>query len=405
MLTVIEALRKIMASATPLGTHLIPVENALTHVLVEDVLADRPLPPFDRVAMDGFAVRSSDFQDGTARLEIVGRIQTGVASATEIKEGEAVQIKTGAPCPQSADAVVKIENCQVEGDYVVLNEPKIGPGLNIAPMGEDAAAGKVLIKNNKPLTTAGIAICASVGVEQVKVYKKPSLCIISTGSEIINPASQPLSHQIRDCNSYTLRTMANAMGLDVTFLGIGEDDTEVLAKMIKEGLKADILVLSGGVSMGEYDHIPALLVENGVENIFHHVKVKPGKPIWFGKSNRGGFVFGLPGNPVSVQSCFRIFVDPLIKKLSGDPSPDHTYLRLELIEDAVSKTPRENFIPGRMEISDGKTGIKIVPIRGSGDFSNFEISQGLVRFPGDLNLLKAGEVVDFLPWGEHWLIN
>ncbi|MBT6610807.1 MAG: molybdopterin molybdenumtransferase MoeA, partial [Deltaproteobacteria bacterium] len=137
----------------------------------------------------------------------------------------------------------------------------------------------------------------------------------------------------------------------------------------------------------------------------HHVKVKPGKPIWFGKSNRGGFVFGLPGNPVSVQSCFRIFVDPLIKKLSGDPSPDHTYLRLELIEDAVSKTPRENFIPGRMEISDGKTGIKIVPIRGSGDFSNFEISQGLVRFPGDLNLLKAGEVVDFLPWGEHWLIN
>ncbi len=405
MLTVFDALQKIKASATPLDTHSIPVENALSHVLVENVLADRPLPPFDRVAMDGFAVRSSDFEDGTARLKIVGQIQTGVASTTEIKPGEAIQIMTGAPCPASADAVVKIENCEIEKDWVTLKEPKIGPGLNIAPMGEDAAAGKILIEKNKPLTTAGIAICASVGIEQVKVYKKPSLRIISTGSEIINPASKPLSHQIRDCNSYTLRTLSRAMGLDVTFLGIGEDNTQVLGDMIKEGLEADILVLSGGVSMGEYDHIPALLVENGVENIFHHVKVKPGKPIWFGKSKQGAYVFGLPGNPVSVQSCFRIFVDPLIKILSGDPSPDHSYLRLELIEDVVSKTPRENFIPGRLEITNGKTGIKTVPIRGSGDFSNFEISQGLVRFPADQNLLKAGEVVDFLPWGEHWLIN
>lgn len=405
MLTVFEALQKIIASAEPLGTHLIPVEKALSHVLVEDILADRPLPPFDRVAMDGFAVRSNDFENGTARLKVVGHIQTGVASTTEIKPGEAIQIMTGAPCPQSADAVVQIENTEIEGDWVQFKEPHIEPGLNIAPMGEDAPVGKVLIAKNKPLTTAGIAICASVGVEQVRVFKKPSLCIISTGSEIISPAQKPLSHQIRDCNSYTLRTMSRAMDLDVTFLGIGEDNTEVLGQMIEEGLKADILVLSGGVSMGEYDHIPSLLTAKGVSKIFHQVQVKPGKPIWFGKSQQGGFVFGLPGNPVSVQTCFRIFVDPLVKKLCGDASPDHSYLKLELMEDTVSRTPREHYMPGRLEVFNGKTCVKAVSIRGSGDFSNFEISQGLIRFPGDQKLLKEGEVVDFLPWGELWMIN
>ncbi len=405
MLSVVEALQKIMESATPLGTRLIPIENALSHVIVDDIKADRPLPPFNRVAMDGFAVRSDDFKDGKAQLKIVGHIQTGVASESEISPGEAVQIMTGAPCPESADAVVKIENAVIEGETVILNEPKIKPGLNIAPRGEDAEEGKILIEKGSPLTTAGIAICASVGIEQVEVYRKPTLRVMSTGSEIISPAKQPLPHQIRDCNSYTVRTLSRAMDVDVTFLGIGEDDTEVLGKLVEEGLKGDILILSGGVSMGEYDHIPSILHDKGVQKIFHKVKVKPGKPIWFGKSSNGCYVFGLPGNPVSVQTCFRIFVDPLIKKLSGDRSPEHSYLKLELMETAVSKTVREHFMPGRMDIHQGKTCIKAVPIRGSGDFSSFEVSQGLIRFPADQKTMEAGDIIDFLPWSEHWLNN
>jgi len=402
MLTVVEALQKIMDAAVPQGTHILSIEKALSHVLVDDVLADRPLPPFDRVAMDGFAVRSADFKDGAARLAIVGQIQTGVPSETEIGPGETVQIMTGAPCPASADAVVKIENATIDGDRVNLQEPKIKPGMNIAPKGEDASEGKVLIRKGYPLTTAGIAICASVGLEQVKVYRKPEIRVISTGSEIIAPSKKPLPNQIRDCNSYTLRTMSRAMDLDVTFLGIGEDDTGVLGSMIEDGLKGDILILSGGVSMGEYDHIPGLLADKGVEKILHNILVKPGKPVWFGKSQNGTFVFGLPGNPVSVQTCFKIFVEPFIRKLSGHHSAENFFLHLPLSEKLISKTKRELYMPGRLSKHDNQTHIQPVTIKGSGDFANFEQSHGLIRVPLEETQIDAFSLVDFLPWGELW---
>ncbi|MFH2132878.1 MAG: gephyrin-like molybdotransferase Glp [bacterium] len=402
MLTVVEALQKIMASAKTLDTHKIPIEKALSHVSVKDILADRPLPPFNRVAMDGFAVRSVDFKNGAARLRIVGRIQTGVAIKAEIGPGETVQIMTGAPCPKSADAIVKIENATIEEDWVVLNEPKIKPGLNIAPEGEDAPAGKILIRKGTALSTAGIAICASVGVAEVEVYKKPSLRIISTGSEIISPAEQPLPHQIRDCNSYTLRTLGRAMDLDVTFLGIGEDETGILGELIEKGIGADILILSGGVSMGEFDHIPGLLAAKGVKKILHNVRVKPGKPLWFGKTVNGSYVFGLPGNPVSVQTCFKIFVEPLIRKLSGNQVPENYFMHLPLSEQLVSKTNREHYMPGRFSLHNNQTHIQPVLIRGSGDFANFEQSHGLIKVPMDINRIDAHTPVEFLPWGEFW---
>jgi len=399
MLSVDEALQKILDVATPLGTRLIPVENAQTYVLANDVRADRPLPPFDRVAMDGFAVRSADFKDQPTRLRIVGHIQAGITSSFALGPGEAIQIMTGAPCPDSADAIVPVENAVVEGAYVTLTEPKMKPGLNIAPMGEDAPAGKVLIKAGSILTTAGIAICASVGMEQVEVYRKPTVRIISTGTEIIPPSTQPLAHQIRDCNSYSIRAAARALHLDATFMGIGEDETAVLGQLIEQGLAADILILSGGVSMGEFDHIPGLLAEKGVHKILHSVRVKPGKPLWFGRSGKG-FVFGLPGNPVSVQTCFRVFVEPLIRKLSGHASPENAFLKLPLSSDLLSKTQREHYMPGCLVLHNGQTCIEPVVIRGSGDFTNLEPSHGLIRIPIGQHSVPAGTVMEFLPWGE-----
>lgn len=402
MLTVDEARKKIMDSAVPFETRMIAIENALTYVTVNDVKADRPLPPFNRVAMDGFAVKSADFVDGKATLKIVGHIQTGITSNYEIQTGQTVQIMTGAPCPDSADAVVKIENAVIKGDRVELTDPKIKPGGNIAPRGEDAEAGKILVKKGSLLTTTAIAICASVGLEQIEVYNKPSLRIISTGSEIIPPSQTPLPHQIRDCNSFAIRSAASGMKLDTTFIGIGEDETDVLAQMIKEGLKGDILLLSGGVSMGEYDHIPGLLAKAGVEKILHNVLVKPGKPLWFGKAETGCYVFGLPGNPVSVQTCFRVFVEPFIRKLSGQRNPENVVLRLPLSETLISKTKREHFMPGRLVRRDDGTYVQPIIIRGSGDFANFERSQGLIRVPLADDVLEPETMVDFLPWREIW---
>ncbi len=402
MISVSDALDKILENARTLEETVLPVENALTYNLINDIKADRHIPPFNRVAMDGFAIRSSDFVNKTeVDLQIIGRIQTGVESGLIVNPGQAAQIMTGAPCPEGADAVIKIEDSTINGDTVHLVAKKVEPGLNVAPMGEDAAEGKVLIKAGSPLTTAGIAICASVGIHEVPVYRKPKVKIISTGTEIIPPNENPLPYQIRDCNSFTLRVMSQMQKAETTFLGIGEDDLSLLGSMIQDGLNADILILSGGVSMGEYDHVPKLLESNGVEKIFHRIKVKPGKPVWFGKTDTT-FVFGLPGNPVSVQTCFRLFVEPLIKKLSGNSSPKHRFMKLPLAADAASKAPREHYMPGKLVINDGMSAIEPVIIRGSGDYSNFEKSHGLFKFPADINSMNKGDLVEFLPWRERW---
>lgn len=399
MIPVNEAQDFILANSLPLDIQSQKIEKSLTFVLAEDIVADRPIPPFNRAAMDGFAVNSKENITPDTKLKIAGKIQTGIASTLDLNPGEAIHIMTGAPCPASADAIVKVEKATIEGDSVYLNQKNIQSGLNIAQKGEDAAKGKLLIKKGTVLTPAGIAVCASVGKDTIKVYRKPKIKIISTGTEIVSPEQIPLNHQIRDCNSYALRTMCHLLNVDAEFTGIGIDDPTVLGKMIEDGLNADILLLSGGVSEGDYDHVPSLLAKNGVKKIFHQVNMKPGKPIWFGKTD-STFVFGLPGNPVSVQSCFKLFVEVLIRRLSGWTDAGHKFMVLPLAEDLPSKTVREHYTPGRITITNGKTHVQSVNIKGSGDFSSFERSQGLIRFPGEEDMLKAQSMVEFLPWRE-----
>ncbi len=402
MISVIEAQQIILDSATPLGTQVLPIEKAMSYVLVDDIKADRPIPPFDRVAMDGFAVRSSDFTSHTVTLKIKGKIQTGIARNLEVNSGETIKVMTGSPCPQGADAVIKVEQSRVEGNQVVLIEERMKPWLNLAQKGEDADEGTVLISSETSLTASGIAVCASVGIPEVNVFQKPQIKIISTGTEIISPYENPLPHQIRDCNSYALRAMCEGLKIEAEFLGIGEDDTDVIGNLIQKGLEANVLILTGGVSMGEYDHVPKVLSAHGIKKIFHKINMKPGKPLWFGKSESGTFVFGLPGNPVSAQTCFRLFVEPLIKKLSGYHSPKSRVAYFPLVEDVTSKTSREHYIPCQLHIQDGRTFLKPIIIRGSGDFSNLVKSHGLMRCPSEIDIMKKETFVEFLPWTEIW---
>lgn len=250
MISYDEALAQVLDSANKLETIHVPIEKALSYILAEDVLSDRPLPPFNREAMDGFAVKSSDFTSPEIRLKLVDCVAAGDDYQKPLQAGETVQIMTGAPCVEGADAVVMVEKSERDGDYVILKEEKMAPGLNVAQKGEDAPQGKILVPAGTKLNTAGIAICASVGLTQIPVYRQPFVSIISTGSEIISPDHKPLPHQIRDCNSFSARSLSKQLGIEANFLGIGEDNKEAQSQLIKNGLKGDILVLSGGVFHG-----------------------------------------------------------------------------------------------------------------------------------------------------------
>ena len=398
MIRLDDALQLILDSVTVLERQTVSIHRALGRILAQDVLADRPLPPFHRVAMDGYAVRSSDFSGPSAKLQHAGEIAAGDVFERTVQPGEAYKIMTGAPCPAGADAVVKIEHCRREGDWVVATEEKITPGLNIATKGEDAPQGKLLLSSGTVLNTAGIAICASVGLTEILVHRRPEIAVISTGTEIVPPDWNPLPHQVRDCNSFSSLSLSQMLGIEARFLGIGEDDRAVQSRMIQEGLQGDILILSGGVSMGEYDLIPGLLAECGVEKIFHAVRMKPGKPVWFGKSADNTYVFGLPGNPVSVQVGYKLLVETLIQKIMGNRSPEPQFLLLELHKPIAIRTPRETFVPGRFETVEGRSVVTQVHLQGSGDFSNVATSHGLIRCPTGLSKVESGTRVPFLPW-------
>ncbi len=398
MISLDKALQLVLDSATVLEKRTVSIHKALGWTLAQDVLADRPLPPFDRVAMDGYAVRSTDFTSKTVRLKHAGEIAAGDPFDGRVRPGEAYRIMTGSPCPEGADAVVKIEHCRQEGKWIAMTEGGMRPGLNIAQKGEDASKGKLLIAKGTVLNTSGIAICASVGLTEISVYRKPEIGVMSTGTEIIPPDRDPLPHQVRDCNSFSSRSLSKMLGIEARFLGIGEDDKAVQTKMIREGLNNDILILSGGVSMGDFDLIPGLLAECGVEKIFHAVKMKPGKPVWFGKSDKNTYVFGLPGNPVSVQICYKLLVETLIRKITGYASPQPEFLVLELHRPIVIKTARETFVPGRFEIAHGKSVVTQIRLQGSGDFSNVATSHGLIRCPLGVSKVESGTLVQFLPW-------
>ena len=399
MLSVAEARLKILETIVPLGTEKIPLLQANSSILAQDVVADRPFPPFNRVAMDGYAVRSIDFVSDITHLKPIGQIQAGKPSDLVVRVGEAVHIMTGSPLPEGADAVVKIEHCTLRNnDTVIICDDQVKAWLNVARVGEDAAQGDTLLAKGTTLTSAGIAVCASVGVSEVLVYQKPTLKVVSTGTEIIPPEETPLPHQIRDCNSFSVGSLSQASGVTTEFLGICDDNPELLKKKMQAGLEADIFILSGGVSMGEFDLVPGLLTELGVKKIFHKVRLRPGKPIWYGVSEQGTYVFGLPGNPVSVQVNFKLFVEPAILKLMGSRVCEPQFLHLPLDDKIIKYNMLEQYFPAKLTFTEGKTSVKSILIRGSGDFSNLAYSDGLICCPVDYVKLEPQAIVKFLPW-------
>jgi len=350
--------------------------TTFNRILAEDILADRDLPPFPRSTRDGYAVRS----DGAAKLKVVGEIRAGITGELPtIKAGECAAIMTGAPLPPGADAVIMIEHTALEGNTVSLQRP-VAPGENVVPQGAEAHKGDVLLKRGMKLTPAALAVAASAGKSEMRVFARPKIAILSTGDELVEVNQQPAPTQIRNSNSYSLAAQITEAGGDAVILPIAPDETSRLRQLIEEGLGSDLLLLSGGVSMGTHDLVEPVLRELQAEFFFTGAKIQPGKPVVFGQA-RGKYFFGLPGNPVSTLVTFQLFAKPMVQVLAGATPQPLRFLQARLRSDITVKPGLTRFLPATLSGEFGRTEVEVVKWQGSGDVVSAARSDSYVVVP------------------------
>jgi len=342
------------------GVEFVDLAEADGRVLAIPLGADRDYPPFNRSMRDGFAVRAADVP-GT--LTVIGEVRAGECFDGEVATGQAVEIMTGAPLPDGADAVVMVEHTSLECDLVTI-EKRVTPGHNVSPRGCDAAAGAEVLHIGQAIGFPEVAVLATVGMSRVPVYRRPRVAILSTGDEILDIGATPQEHQIRDSNAWSLASQVRRAGAQSIVLPMARDSVGETTDIISEGLNADLLLVSGGVSAGKYDLVESVLAKHGAEFYFDRVLVQPGQPLVFGRA-QGTFFFGLPGNPASTMVCFEIFARAAIELLSGRENS-----KLPLTESILSKEFHHapgltRFLPA--SLSDDGSRVTPVPWSGSGD--------------------------------------
>jgi molybdopterin molybdotransferase len=378
-------------------TFTIDVSDALGFVLAQEIRTDREYPPFDRCTRDGYAVGAGESGPGKT-LRCVGEIKAGDTVTAALPGGTCVQIMTGAAVPSGADAVVMIEFTSRDGDEVTFQR-ETRAGQNIVPRGSEAHAGEIALSPGVRLGFAELAIAAQVGAAQVVCYKKPRVAILSTGDEVGPITEVPGPFHIRNSNSVSLGAQARLAGGEAVLLGNAGDRVEDLSAKIELGLREDILVLSGGVSMGKYDLVESVLKSMGAEFYFDAVAIRPGKPAVFGRV-WDKLVFGLPGNPVSTMVTFQLFVIPAIDVLSGAPPRPLPLLEASLGEALHEKTGLTHFLPGRIEWGSGRPTVTALRWQGSGDIGALSRANCFLVVPCDRQDIAAGESVSVLPRGD-----
>jgi len=371
--------------------------HAVGRILAEPIHADRDFPPFPRAARDGFAVRSADLQQVPVQLNVTGEIKAG-ASATEIPpmvaHGEAVAIMTGAPTPAGADAIVMVEYTRRNGNRVEIHR-SLSAADNIVPQGSEAKRGDLLLSSGTRIDEAAIAVAASVGRPQVKVYAKPAVGILATGDEIVGIDDQPGPAQIRNSNSYSLAAQVLQAGAEPVRLPVAPDQLAQLRMLIEAGLESDLLLLAGGVSMGEYDLVEQVLAELGAEFFFTGAQIQPGRPIVFGRVHAKYF-FGLPGNPVSTMVTFELFARPVLEALMGLKPRKVVFLHAKLKKEIRTKTGLKRFLPAILS-GEFETGeVELAGWHGSGDVVTVARANCYLVIPPDRELIPAGEWVPVL---------
>lgn len=396
MLSLEQAQSQILKQPFSCKTEEMPLDQAFGRVIAGNYPADRDYPPFNRAAMDGFAVKAGDICEG-AVLNIIDTVYAGQVSEKTLQNGQCMRIMTGAPLPDGADAVVRVEETETTGGQVTFHPAReVKSGANFAKQGEDAAKGSIIVPQGSICSPSVAGTLASVGQSAVRVSQNPSFGLISTGNEL-KAVDEPVApHQIRDSNACTLQALFAQYSMLPEFHERVQDHEAALEAAIRRGMKLDILVLTGGVSMGDADLVPYMLKKNGAGEVFHKAAIKPGKPIWFGVMPGGGLIFALPGNPFSCQVGFKLFIEPMLRQGLGLHPFNHLYL--PMAESRSKKNRLDHFFPCRIITSEGRSMLKPIPFNGSGDIRAGNGSDGLARQQADKMTLQEGEWTEFMFW-------
>ena len=369
-------------------------ETALGRILAEDIFADRDYPPFHRSIRDGYALRATDASHAGAKLRVIGESRAGFPFDGNVGTGECVRILTGAGVPRGGDAVVMQEYARREGDTIVL-EQSVSAGQFIVGAGSETKSGSIVLKKGARMGYAELAMAAQVGYADATVYARPRVAILSTGDEVVDAGVSPGPFQIRNSNGVSLVAQVALAGGEALQLGnVGDDEAKLRAR-IDEGLKADILIVSGGVSVGDYDFVEDVLRDLGAEFFFDTVAIRPGKPTVFGWC-RGKPVFGLPGNPVSTMVTFELFVAPAIEILSGAPAQPMATFKANLKKPVSEKAAITHFLPARVDWTHGEPVVEVISWGSSGDVTAVVAGKCFLVVQPSRLTMNAGEMVDVL---------
>lgn len=405
MISVRQAREIILRNILPVKkSELIKIESALGRVCALEVRSKENIPPFDNSAMDGFAIKAGDSckaSRGNPKIfKVIEDVAAGYTAKKELKSGEAIRIMTGAPLPKGADSVVMVENTELRAKNSELRKIElveilktVEKGENVRYAGEDVEKGEAVVKKGSILKSGHIGMLASLGFSQVEVFKRPQVAILATGDELVKIEEGLKPGKIRNSNSYSLYSQALKTGALPILLGIARDNRKDLEAKIRKGLSADMLIVSGGVSVGDYDFVKDVLKDLGTDMKFWRVAMKPGKPLAFGMMGRTP-VFGLPGNPVSSMIAFEQFVRPAVLKMSG--SPDLFRFRLPAIftENFEKKKGLRYFLRVILANKGGQLYASLTGPQGSGILKSMVMANGIAELPEDMELIRKGETVE-----------
>jgi molybdopterin molybdotransferase len=402
------AQERLLANVPITDTELLPIERSSGRVLAETVTATISLPPFANSAMDGFAIRAADTSAEAStpvQLQVVGQVAAGDTDAGRIGEGEASRIMTGAPLPEGADAVVPFEETTT-ADSAVMVPPNVPLGASVRPAGLDITPGSVVLQPGSRVGARQIALLAALGKPTVQVYRRPVIGVLTTGDELVNPGHRLEHGQIYNSNSYGLAAAVEELGAVPRILGPAPDDPEVLRSILDDARDCDLLLTSGGVSVGDFDYVKQVLSESG-DLDFWRVRMRPGKPLTFGRispteGSKGVILLGLPGNPTSTMVTFYVFARPLILKMMGiaDPLPEPL---TAFADDALdNRGNRETYFRVILYRREGRLRARAAGGQDSSMVLPLARATALARVPADVVKLEAEQPVDVFPfdgWG------